>query len=62
MRGLEIAEQHLGMEEVCRRLATTPTTIEAWRVGSVEMPDAEFLKLVDLLSDLEPGWLSRPKR
>jgi hypothetical protein len=62
MRGLEIAERHLGIEELCKRLAATPTTIEAWRLGQIEMPDPQFLKLVDLLSELEPGWMSPPKR
>jgi transcriptional regulator with XRE-family HTH domain len=61
MRGLEIAEKHLGMEELCRRLGTTTTTIEAWRLGHVAMPDSEFLRLVDLLMDLDPGWMSPPK-
>jgi transcriptional regulator with XRE-family HTH domain len=58
MRGLEIVEKHLGLAELCRRLGTTAPTIEAWRLARTEMPDPEFLKLVDLLSDLEPGWMS----
>ena len=58
MRGLEIAEKHLGLDELCIRLGTTRPNIEAWRLGRIEMPDPEFLKLVDLLSDLEPGWMS----
>ena len=59
MRGLEIGEKHLGMDELCRRLGATPTTVEAWRLGHAEMPDRTFLQLVDLLMDLEPGWMSR---
>jgi len=26
-----------------------------WRFGHAEMPDHDFVKLVDLLMDLEPG-------
>ena len=59
MRGLEIAEKHLGMDELCKRLGITPTTVEAWRLGHAEMPDRAFLTLVDLLTELEPGWMSR---
>ena len=59
MRGLEIAEKHLRMAELCERLGTTPTTVQAWRLGHAEMPDRTFLALVDLLTELEPGWMSR---
>jgi hypothetical protein len=55
LRGLEIAEKHFGIDELCARLATTPATVQAWRTGHEEMPDALFLKLVDLLIELDPG-------
>jgi hypothetical protein len=61
LRGLEIAEKHLGMEELSKRLNTTPTIIEMWRFGHAEMPARDFLNLVDLLMDLDPGWMSPPK-
>jgi len=28
-----------------------------WLFGHAEMPDRDFLKLVNLLMDLEPGWM-----
>lgn len=61
LSGLEIAERHLGLDELSRRLGATPATIGAWRSGDVHMPDREFSVLVDLLGDLEPGWLSRER-
>jgi hypothetical protein len=62
LRALEVAENRLGIEELCARLGTPPTTIQAWRLGHVEISDREFLKLVDLLTELEPGWMSpKPK-
>lgn len=55
LRGLEIAEKHLGIDELGMRLGVAPATVEAWRTGQAEMPDALFLKLVDLLIELDPG-------
>lgn len=55
LRGLEIAEKHLGIDELCKRLGATPANVQAWRTGREEMPDALFLKLVDLLIELDPG-------
>jgi hypothetical protein len=53
-KGLDIAERHLGIEEPSRRLGVSETTIRAWRFGHVAMPDAKFLKLVDVLVTLDP--------
>jgi ferric-dicitrate binding protein FerR (iron transport regulator) len=50
------------LDELSRRLGTTPATIGAWRSGDVHMPDREFAVLVELLGDLEPGWLSRERK
>ena len=61
MRGLEIAEKHLGMAELSTRLGVPEETIRAWRLGLVEMPDKEFLRFVDLLADIDPNWLFAPK-
>ncbi|MFN2643395.1 MAG: hypothetical protein ABR570_00245 [Burkholderiales bacterium] len=61
MHGLETAEKHLGIDGLCQRLGTTRTAIQAWRMGHVEMPDRDFVALVDLLTDLEPGWMSAPQ-
>jgi len=61
MQGLELAEKRLGMDELCRRLGATRLSIEGWRSGETEMPDREFLRLVELISVLEPGWIfSKP--
>ena len=62
LRALEVSEKRLGLGALCARLGTTPTTIQAWRLGDAEMSDREFLKLVDLLTELDPAWLSPPKR
>jgi hypothetical protein len=62
MRGLEISEKHLGMAELSTRLGAPEETIRAWRLGHVEMPDKQFLRLVDVLADIDPSWLSAPKR
>jgi len=61
MRGLEIAEKHLGMAELSTRLGAPEETIRAWRLGLVEMPDKEFLRFVDLLADIDPNWLFASK-
>jgi hypothetical protein len=62
LRALEVAEKHVGIDELCARLGTPLTTILAWRLGHAEISDREFLKLVDLLTELEPGWMSpKPK-
>ena len=45
-----------------RRLGTTPDTIRAWRLVHIEMPNKEFLKLVDLLTEPDPAWLSKPPK
>ena len=56
-KGLDIAERHIGIEELSRRLAVPETTIRAWRFGHVTMPDAKFLQLVDILVTLDPRWM-----
>jgi hypothetical protein len=45
MRGLEIAE----------------TTIRAWRLGHATMPEYKFLRLVDILTVLDPKWTDEAK-
>jgi len=65
LRGLEIAEKHLGIDELCKRLGATAASVQAWRTGQEEMPDALFLELVDLLIELDPGGIfpkPRPRR
>ena len=63
MRALEIAEKHLGIAELASRLGATEALVREWQTGAAEMPDKEFLQLVDLLTDIEPGWMRpEPKR
>ena len=58
IRGLELAEGHVGLEALCKRLDCAPAEIDAWKSGTVEMPDKKFLELVDLLNDLAIAWLT----
>ena len=55
-KGLEIAEKHIGIVELAKRLHTVPSIIHAWRLGHDNMPEYKFLALVDILAGLEPGW------
>jgi hypothetical protein len=58
-KGLEIAENHLGIDELAKRLHTVPSVIHAWRMGQATMPEYKFLRLVDLLTELEPDWTDK---
>ena len=55
-RALAVAEKYLGIEELCRRLVVPETTIRAWRLGHATMPEYKFLRLVDILTELDPDW------
>jgi hypothetical protein len=55
-RALEIAEKRLGMTELSVRLGSPASSIEAWRLGHATMPEYKFLRLVDILTELDPGW------
>lgn len=55
-RALDIAEKRLGSEELCHRLAVPESAIRAWRLGHATMPQYKFLRLVDILTDLDPSW------
>jgi len=59
-KALEIAEERLGMETLAKRLHTTDSLIRAWRLGHATMPEYKFLRLADILSELEPGWSEKP--
>ena len=60
-KGLEIAEKRLGMEELSRRLGAPEPTIRAWRFGHATMPEYKFLRLVDILTELDPDWTDQAK-
>ena len=55
-RALAVAEQRLGLDELCHRLAAPATVIHAWRDGHATMPEYKFLRLVDILTELDPSW------
>lgn len=62
MRALAVAEKRLGIDELCRRLEVPETTVREWQSGMTEMPDKDFLRLVDIVTDVEPEfWTRRPK-
>jgi hypothetical protein len=58
-RGLEMAEQRLGMGELCKRLDSPSSSIEAWRLGHTTMPDGKFLLLVEVLMQIDPHWTNQ---
>jgi len=55
-KALEIAEKRLGVVELAKRLYTTVSLIQAWRMDHATMPEYKFLRLADLLNELEPDW------
>ena len=56
MRALDVAEKRLGIDELSRLLEAPDTMIRAWRFGHATIPEAKFLKLVDILTDLAISW------
>ena len=62
MRALAVAEKRLGIEELCQRLGVPETVIRSWQIGVTEMPDKDFLRLIDIITDVEPDfWGRKPK-
>ena len=55
-KGIEIAEGDLGIEELCRRIGAPQTLVRAWQLGHARMPECKFLRLVDILTELDPQW------
>jgi len=55
-RALEVAENHLGIEELSRRLNAPVETIRAWSFGHATMPEYKFLRLIDVLTELPIPW------
>jgi hypothetical protein len=55
-RAIEVAEAHIGIEALARRLGVHPFNVRSWRDGTGFIPGEKFLALVDLLAELDPGW------
>jgi hypothetical protein len=55
-RVLEVCVRELGIMEVARQLGVTPVLVDLWQTGQTAMPKQSFLKLVELLVALNPGW------
>lgn len=61
-RVLEVCVREMGMVEVAKRLGVTPVLVDLWQTGQVPMPKHAFLKLVDVLVALTPGWAEEAKK
>ena len=55
-RVIEVAAKKLGLAEVARRSSVSEPLLVAWRDGQATIPHAEFLRLVDLLVEIDAGW------
>jgi DNA-binding transcriptional regulator YiaG len=55
-RALEIAEKKLGVRDLAWRLHASEATLRAWTSGEATMPQHRFLRLVDVLTELDPSW------
>ena len=49
------------MDELATRLGATPDTIRIWRNGHASMPERKFLKLIDIITDLDVDWQAPPE-
>ena len=62
MRAIAVVEKRLGIDELCNRLGAPETTVRAWQTGAVDMPTKDFLRLIDIVTELEPEfWARKPK-
>ena len=52
-----MAEKHLGIDELCRRLVVPESLIRSWEMGTATMPEYKFLRLVDIITELDPSWI-----
>lgn len=55
-RTIELAAEKIGLGEVANRIAVPIAILEAWRDGKAAVPRADFLRLVDVLLELDVGW------
>ena len=50
------------LDELSQRLGVPETVIRSWQIGVTEMPDKDFLRLIDIITDVEPDfWGRKPK-
>ena len=56
-RALRVVEKHLGIDELCRRLVVPESLIRSWELGTATMPEYKFLRLVDIITELDPTWI-----
>ncbi len=53
-KALERALKALGPDELSSRLKAPPELIQTWINGHATMPERKFLRLVDVLDEIEP--------
>ncbi len=53
-KALERALKALGPDELSSRLKVPPELIQTWINGHATMPERKFLRLVDVLDEIEP--------
>jgi succinate dehydrogenase flavin-adding protein (antitoxin of CptAB toxin-antitoxin module) len=46
-----------GIDELSRRLDCPESDIRAWQFGQTNMPEEKFLKLVDIVLEMDRDWL-----
>lgn len=61
-RVVEVCVRHLGTVEVAKQLGVTPVLVDLWQTGRAPMPKQSFLKLIDVLIALNPGWSDSDKK
>lgn len=55
-RVIEVIADKLGLEEASRRVNVPEALLMAWRDGHATIPREKFLRLIDLLLELNIGW------
>jgi hypothetical protein len=55
-RVIAFAEDKLGIHELARRVNAPEMLLRAWRDGHATVPRDMFLRLVDVLLELNVGW------
>ena len=56
MRAVEVAEKHLGTDELARRIGAKVATVSAWRSGVEAIPGDKLIKLLAILEGIKPDW------